>query len=252
MKNRLFIKTQILFPKYIIPVISMIIMLLAGCVENSALSDVEIEDPSVIKPIVEINKSLSANSVMFTTTAWLYDKNGNSIELKSGKVIMNDIPMNVKYTGNDVPYYQLDYSALPFKINTTYSLDVTLSDGESYSASVTTREKDIKSFIVPAEHNKNNDLVLSWGESVSNEKLVLKMSLLGKTDTTVFVDDKEISITDTKAGSFTVPKSYFDKPGYYHADLTLTSLKTGAMSKSFMNGSKITSTISISRSLSLK
>ena len=58
MKNRMFIKTQILFPKYVIPVILIIIMLLAGCVENSALSDVEIEDPSIIKPIVEINKSL--------------------------------------------------------------------------------------------------------------------------------------------------------------------------------------------------
>jgi hypothetical protein len=231
-----------------------VLMLLAvtGCVQESPLSDIDLDDPSVIKPDIEINKNIYTSSVGYTTTAWLFDKNGNTIELQSGDVRMNDIKMKVSRGVNGEPYYQLGWEVLSYLTNTNYTCKITLSDSQSYTARITTREKNLNRFTVPSEHNKNNDLVIYWGETVNNEKLILTMSLYGKTDSSNYIHTKEIQITNTSPGNFTILGDYFNNPGYYKANITLAAVKTGEISKSFMNGSKITSTISITREIKLE
>lgn len=228
--------------------------LFISCIDESALSDVDIDDPSIIKPVILINKSINASSVTFTNVTWLYDKNNNSIELKSGEVKMNAIKMKLKRGLNNEPYYTIEpFDILQFKINTSYESKISMSDGKFYTSKVTTREKDLYQLNVPVEHNKNEDIYLSWNDAVNDLKLVLTMVLTGSSDTASYVKVFEFIISNPLSGNFTVSKNYFmNRPEINKSQFTLEAINTGEINKSFMNGSKITSTISITRFVNLK
>ena len=110
--------------------------LLNSCVQESALSDVDIDDPSIIKPVISIDKSINTNSIIYTNITWLFDKNNNSIELKSGEVKMNNIDMTLKRGINNEPYYTIEpFDILPFRLDYTYESEISLSDEEVYTKS---------------------------------------------------------------------------------------------------------------------
>ena len=113
-----------------------------------------------------------------------------------------------------------------------------MSDGKAYISKVTTREKDLYQLNAPSEHNKNEDMHLSWGDAVNDDKLVLSMVLTGSNDSTNYVDVYDFDITSPLSGNYTISKNYF--------------LSRPEINKSFMSGSKITSTISITRYVNLE
>ena len=228
--------------------------LLNSCVQESALSDVDIDDPSIIKPVISIDKSINTNSIIYTNITWLFDKNNNSIELKSGEVKMNNIDMTLKRGINNEPYYTIEpFDILPFQLNYTYESEISLSDEEVYTSRVTTRGKDLYQLNVPAEHNKNEDIQISWADIENDEELVLTMVLTGSDDSTTYIDVYKFNISYPLSGSYTVSKNYFiNRPEINKAQLTLEAINTGEINNSFMNGSKITSTISITRYTNLR
>jgi len=62
-------------------------ILLLGCKENSALSDVELSDPKLISPEITITKTLNNRGREQTElVVFLNDKNNNSIDLLKGGV----------------------------------------------------------------------------------------------------------------------------------------------------------------------
>ncbi len=232
----------------------LILLILNSCTQNSSLSDVNLDDPSLIKPDIFIDKSITSNSITYTNATWLLDKNDNSIELKSGGVSMNNITMSVKHSFNNAPYYTFEnMDILPFQLKTTYESEISLSDGTVYKSAVTTREKDLYQLNVPAELSKNQDLNLSWADAANDMDLELTMVLTGHKDTTNYLDVYKFKITNPLSGKYTIPNSYYiNRPELNQAQLTLEAINTGQINKSFMNGSKITSTLSITRNVNLK
>lgn len=238
----------------IIFILVMILFVLNGCTQNSSLSDVNLDDPSLIKPDIFIDKSITSNSITYTNATWLLDKNDNSIELKSGSVSMNNKTMTVKHSFNNAPYYTFEnMDILPFQLKATYESEISLSDGTVYKSAVTTREKDLYQLNVPTEQSKSQDLNLSWADAANDMDLELTMVLTGHKDTTNYLDVYKFKISNPLTGKYTIPNSYYiNRPELSQAQLTLEAINTGQINKSFMNGSKITSTLSITRNVNLK
>jgi len=225
-----------------------------GCTQDSPLSDVDLEDPSLIKPDIQINKSISSGTITFTTITWLYDKNFNSIELKSGDVKMNNIKMTLKHGLNNEPYYVIEpFDLLPFQLNSAYECKITLSDGKIYSSSVVTRVKDLYQLNIPAEQPRNEDINVSWADAANDRELVLTMVLTGRNDSSTIVDVQGFNISNPLTGNYLVSKSYFiNRPEINEAQFTLEAINRGQINQSFMSSSKITSAISITRTTKFK
>ncbi len=133
---------------------------------------------------------------------------------------------------------------LPFQLKTTYVSEISLSDGTVYKSAVTTREKDLYKLNVPTELSKSQDLNLSWADAANDMDLELTLVLTGRADTTNYLDVYKFKITNPLSGNYTISKSYYiNRPELNQAQLTLESINTGQINKSFMNGSKIASTI---------
>ena len=70
------------------------IVFLSAC--DSALSDVELEDPSLIHPYIKAIREIKYdNTIDYRFEAWLYDKNYNLVELKNGVVKLENTIMDI-------------------------------------------------------------------------------------------------------------------------------------------------------------
>ena len=142
-------------------------ILLLGCKENSALSDVELSDPKLISPEITITKTLNNRGREQTElVVFLNDKNNNSIDLLKGGVTLNNEKLGIQTEWGGAPYYTLNN--LELYANTKYNFVVSLANDNSYNCNVLSPGDLIKSFNVPEYHNMNNDLSVSWGNLTSN------------------------------------------------------------------------------------
>lgn len=136
-------------------------ILMFGCKENSALSDVELSDPKLISPEITITKTLNQRGREQTElVVFLNDKNNNSIDLLKGGVWLNNEKLGIQTEWGGAPYYTLNN--LELYANTNYSFVVTLANDNSYKCSVASPSGLINSFVVPEYHNINSDLNVSW------------------------------------------------------------------------------------------
>lgn len=229
----------------------LFLILVTGCTQDSPLSDLDLTDPGLIKPDIQISKSTySTGTISFSHTVWIFDKNDNSVNIQNGKVLIDNIELKLKKAIiNNAPYYSVDPSySLPFEFNKTYTCDIVLSDGKDYSSIVTSRSADIDSFVVPLTHDKSKDLLLRWGPVDPNEKIVLTMVYNFRTDTSSGTGVRDIQISNPQSGTALIPKSYFDASTHItDATFTLESNIFGTTDKHFRPGSKIHFTINISK-----
>ena len=142
-------------------------ILLLGCKENSALSDVELSDPKLISPEITITKTLNNRGREQTElVVFLNDKNNNSIDLLKGGVTLNNEKLGIQTEWGGAPYYTLNN--LELYANTKYNFVVSLANDNSYNCNVLSPGDLINSFNVPEYHDMNNDLSVSWGNLTSN------------------------------------------------------------------------------------
>jgi hypothetical protein len=232
--------------------ISLIIFaLINGCTQDSPLSDLDLTDPGLIKPDIEISKSFySSGTISYSHTVWIYDKNNNSVNIQNGKVVINGIELSPeKELLDKAPYYSIDPAyILPFEFNKVYTCQITLSDGTVYSSTVKSRSVDIDSFVVPLTHDRTKDLLLKWSPVDPKEKIELSMLYNFSHDTSGGAGVREIQITNPQSGEVLVPKSYFDAAsGVTDATFTLVSNVYGTTDSRFRPGSKIDFVINISK-----
>ncbi len=229
----------------------LFLILITGCTQDSPLSDTELTDPGLIKPDIQISRSFySTGTTSFSHTAWIFDKNNNSVNIQNGKVLIDNIELKLKKAViNDAPYYSVDPSyLLPFEFNKTYTCDIVLSDGKVYSSTVKSRSVDIDSFIVPLTHDRTKDLLLEWGPVDPNENIVISMVYNFNTDTSSGTGVKNIQIPNPRSGAAVIPKSYFDASTHItDATFTLESNIYGTTDEHFRPGSKICFTINVSK-----
>ena len=142
-------------------VLFVALIMLFGCKENSALSDVELTNPKLISPEITLSKHVNEFGRSETgLVVYLNDKNNNSIDLLKGGIALNKTPLGVHSEMGGAPYYTL--SNLELIPKTKYSFQITLADDKSYSCLVTSPKQLIGGFSVPEYHNVNKPLTVSW------------------------------------------------------------------------------------------
>lgn len=214
-----------------------------ACIEDSSLSDVEISDPSLIKPDISIKRTRGNDNLLETEIkVILWDKNLNAIELKKGSVAVNDKTMELKKMAiTQAPYYTINSLNLPIELNTEYVFSIELADGEVYKASITTQQTDLNKLTFPENYSKSIDLEITWeGKETQNP---LEIHLYGSyTNETVgqTYNVFEPNEAEREAGTYKFPKLYLNKEeGIYKATVKLISEKIGQIDSQFQNGSKI-------------
>lgn len=223
-----------------------LLFLLSSCMEDSALSDVEISDPSLIQPDISLYR-IRDNSGLLTSKieVFIWDKNYNSIELKKGSVSVNGQIMQLKklpLTG--APYYTIDTSILKVELNKLYTFTISLGDGKLYQSSINTQSIDLTSLILPAAYNKQDNMTISWaGHDISSEFNIQlacdynKDNTYGQTSD-LFTPNQQERTT----GTYVISKSYFNQQaGIYKATVTLTSKARGTVDSRFRINSTIVS-----------
>ena len=232
-------------------------LLLNSCTEDSALSDVEISDPSIIAPYILVSRNIDENNNFNSKTeVWLYDKNGNSIELKKGEVRLNHMRMNLKKLAiTNAPYYSGENIVSKVELNTNYSFEIELSDGKIYSANVQTQAKDINQLSLPSNYNKQNDMDISWQEIYLHDKMDVQLNRYFMTNTSGGQSFITLNIPSTNIlkGTYTITKDNFNNldGNCYKAIITVSGIKNGTIDNRFNSNRKIISGYSIAKEISV-
>lgn len=228
----------------IFPVGIMIFFILIGCIQDSPLSDIEIDDPSLIAPEIKLKRNRDENGILTSNIeVWLFDKNHNSIRLKNGDVRINDIPLdltNAPLTNN--AYYYSATGLINIEINTDYNFEIELSDGGIYTASVHTPENDLNSLNLPQNYTTNSDMVISWGTIYHYDEMKIKIENHYINSGNQGTETKKINIPPQyiPVGSYGIDKEFFTgTPGVNSTQITLTGKEYGNIDDRFRDESKI-------------
>ncbi|MCU7493878.1 MAG: hypothetical protein HF314_03455 [Ignavibacteria bacterium] len=222
----------------------------AGCTQESALSDVELKDPSAIRPEIVFSKAKENGSITQYVYAWINDKNNDPVELKNGGVLLNGKEMQVK-TLQGLPYYSgLDIIS-DIRAGYIYNVGIKLNSEKTYSASIKIPDKDLSTLTLPLSQNRNQDMVISWTEIDPNRELKLDILNYYRKDNQEQTEEFPLSIPQESLsqGKHTIPSSYFkNTENVYKTKITLISTVKGTIYEGFRAGSKIEATISIAKS----
>lgn len=231
--------------KNLVYVTLIFLILFSSCSDDSSLSDVELTDPSIIRPVIELNRSWDDDGQLTTKIkVFLWDKNSDLIELKKGNVSVNGQLMHTEDVLTGGQYYTIDESMLQVGIDELYTFVIELADEEQYEASITTQDVDLYELNLPANYNKTNDMEINWqGPDIQNEFQIhlacryTEDNGSGYSNHTFTPNQQE-----RENGAYTIPKSYFNQPaGIYEAIVLVKSEKEGAIDSRFRDNSKISS-----------
>jgi hypothetical protein len=202
---------------------------------DSALSDIEITDPSVLQTHFAVERALLDNgTVLSSLQATILDKNLASVELKNGQVKVNGQKMSIAEILNISTYH---IPSATVNLNTDYDFEVVLANGQSYSGTVTTQEKTFTAVTVPQNSSVNSDLTISWQDVYAHDHLIISVNLTSPAGT---VPGPTFTLTPAQmqAGTFVIPKSNFATPaGITSVMITLTGARYGTIDSKFRSGS---------------
>ena len=233
------------------------IFLFFRCETESPLSDVELNDPSVIllEIDVEVVQPLSGGRSK-SFQAILKDKKGDYIKLKNGGVSVNGSNLEViTFELSDAPYYELVNNQVNLNLNSRYSFNIKLNSESEYIAEVRSIENQLTVFNVPADHMKTENLTVSWQTANVNDHLQIKVIRYVKTGQgNILPKDKTIAITAPALGQYTFNPSYFqDVDGnVINVDFVLMSIEFGTIEGGFKPDSYIKNTYEIWKSVDVR
>ena len=191
----------------------------------SELSNVEIDDPGLFKPIIRVEKKYNSRDYRYNyVKVQLKDKNDRDIELKNGSVFFNEKQLIFRnYLFGDAIYELITY----IEPDSTYYITITLPDGDEYISEIHTPEIDITYLDITSPHDKNENLVFSWPE-VSNycpQKILYEYWFdAGEYSR---IESLIIPIKEPILGRFQIDKSYFHlEDRIFKVELTLVSETT--------------------------
>jgi hypothetical protein len=218
-------------------------LLFSNC--DSALSDLEITDPGLLQTHFVVERALLQDgSVVAGLTTTILDKNLASVELKNGQVKVNGQQMTTGELLN-VTYYYIPSAAVD--LNTEYDFEVVLSDGQSYSGSVTTPAETFTSLTVPSNPSINEDMTISWQDVYVHDDLIITLDLTSPAGT---VPGATFTLTaeQMEQGSFVIPKSNFATPsGVTSVIIKLTGANYGTTDPKFRSGSSTISRMRVEK-----
>ena len=217
----------------------------SGC--ESALSDMEITDPSVLRTTFVAERALlNDGTVLNSLHATIFDRNLASVQIKNGHVKVNGQQMSMTEILNISTYY---IPSATVDLNSNYTFEVVLPNGESYAGTVTTQDKAFTSLTVPTSGSVDSDLTISWQEVYVHDAMILS---LGFTTPTGLVAGPSFNLTaaQMQAGSFVIPKSNFASPaGITNVSISLTGVKYGTIDSQFHSGSSTISRMRVEKNV---
>ncbi len=144
-----------------------LLVVFSAC-RKSALSDIEVDDPSILKVYATVKKYCNLDSVdteVDRITLRIKDKTDHSVELKKGRVLCNNEELEM-FTDLVGPFYKLSDENTYIGDNTQYNFIVELADGEQYPGSISIAEDYLKSIEAPESWpwTQDDTLTVSWNE----------------------------------------------------------------------------------------
>ena len=219
----------------------IILIMFNSCIEDSALSDLDIVDPSLITLEISLERAWGNDSLVATRIkVLLRDKNFDAIELQKGSVSVNGhIMQTEELVFSPGFYYTIDNSILKVEVNELYTFVIELADGKQYEASITTQDVDLYELNLPSDYNKINDMEINWqGHDIQNE-FEISLNCIYTTGAgypKYFYPD----IQERTNGSYLIPNFYFnEEEGIYEALVSINSKKYGTIDSSFRDYSEI-------------
>lgn len=219
---------------------------------ESALSDVEITDPGLIKAtfVLEGEKISNADYKYFAY-ANLTDKNGNRISLNNGRVLLNSTAMRARREPiTNLPYYD-GYENIGGIVQkgTTYNFEIELSNGNRYQSVISTQNKILTNLNVPTTHSRNENMLITWEEIDAAQPITLIFTRKYTDSTGINYSSRNFILNSNSLanGNFVLNRDFFSLPNTIEGEIKLISNKYGNINASLMNGSIIQSTFSISR-----
>lgn len=228
---------------------------------DSALSDVEVADPSLLKPDISIARSIDSMDVTtILYRCFIWDKNYNSVELKNGSVYFNGIECGIFKTIFGAPYYKIEPSnLLPYQYNANYSCSIKLADGTIYDNSIVSQAYELDSLLVPLEHSKDSSLYIQWYNTDETSAWTIDIhydyyQTNADSSKTISRNIETIPIADPSDGCFIIPRHYFTiEDDIFQFFLVLSSKRTGTINSAFTRGGSYVSYASIqSKTIKLK
>ncbi|MGB0430323.1 MAG: hypothetical protein ACPGLV_07600 [Bacteroidia bacterium] len=142
------------------------VFLFSSCAKQcteSALSDVEINDPQLLIIEIDIDKSYAGEiSDYENLKVWVRDKNEQALALLNGTIHANDVKLSVSRSPvAKLPFYETN-NALPINDGQKYTVNVQLANGEVYTSSIDLPQQNISGIKAPSYHNRNEPLTISW------------------------------------------------------------------------------------------
>jgi hypothetical protein len=218
-------------------------LLFSNC--DSALSDLEITDPGLLQPHFVVERALLQDgSVVAGLTTTILDKNLASVELKNGQVKVNGQQMSTTELLNITIYH---IPSATVNLDTDYDFEVVLSNGQSYSGSVTTPAKTFTALTVPSNPSINEDMTISWQDVYVHDDLIITLDLTSPAGT---VPGATFTLTSEQMeqGSFVIPKSNFATPsGVTSVTIKLTGTNYGTIDPEFRSGSSTISRMRVEK-----
>jgi len=209
-------------------------IMLFGCKENSALSDVELTNPKLISPEIILSKHENERGRSNTSlVVYLNDKNNNSIDLLKGGVDLNNTPLGVQAEMCGAPYYTLGNIELVPKRK--YIFNIRLADDRVYPCSIYSPEKTLEKMNVPEYHNMDSPLVVSWSnrnEDNTHYSLEIRNETLW--------EEIELSHQQAQKGKYVIPADllyYINNEQNGDISVTLKSCTYGRVDPKFNGGS---------------
>lgn len=221
-----------------------------GCVKESPLSDVELTDPSIVRPEIKFVRMKDNNTLTTLIGAWIYDKNDNSIELKNGSVLINSKEMVVRKLGES-PYYSGIEVIPEIQLGLTYMVEIKLNPSQSYYASIVIPDKDLSNLTIPSRQNKYEDMKISWTDVVPTRALKLTITNFYRKDNQDLLGfiTMDIPPANLATGEYTIKAGLFSGyPNIYKTTIELKSVTNGSIYAGFLKGSKITCDMSVTKS----
>ncbi len=229
-----------------------IAVILCGC--ESPLSDTEITNPGLLAPVITVERTQSKDgSIEHDYTCYLYDKSIQLVQLKSGSVSVNGIPMPHK-KGLLGSYYSTTSASLPYALSTKYTFTITLADQKGYTASVTTQDALLNNFTAPSEVARTNAMQISWSGNDPKAELSIEIYSHYRTDSSTGSQLKTFALPVNGGNTYQIPPSQYlaDMGTTSTVELVLNSEIEGTIDSRFKNGRKIKSVQRIGRSVSIR
>jgi hypothetical protein len=219
------------------------ILLFSNC--ESALSDIEITDPSVLQTHFVVERSLlNDGRIINSVHTTIFDKNLASVELKNGHIKVNGQQMSITEILNISTYYIPEATV---NLNKDYVFEMVLANGDIHTGTIKTPEKTFTSLTVPPDNTVDSDLTISWSDVYVHDDLIISLNLTSPAGT---VPGTTFNLTpeQMQAGSFVIPKSNFATPaGITSVLITLTGANYGTIDQEFRSGSSAISRMRVEK-----